>query len=128
MPMLNMMGLAFRLIANRDEIRQMAERILPQIKEVAKTLPDLKDLLEKVAPEVLPDDEPVQEDEQTYTMAWLQESLNKLGADPKLDVDGEYGPATKEAVSEYQDSRGLEVDGWAGAETCASIYEELAGA
>ena len=58
-------------------------------------------------------------------MSWLQDSLNTLGADPELDVDGEYGPATNKAVAAYQTAQGLKVDGWAGPETISSIVEEL---
>ena len=29
---------------------------------------------------------------------WLQTALDVLGANPPLDVDGEYGPITKDAV------------------------------
>jgi murein L,D-transpeptidase YcbB/YkuD len=45
---------------------------------------------------------------------WVQTALNVLGATPPLDVDGEYGPLTTAAVQQFQKSKGLEVDGWAG--------------
>ena len=45
---------------------------------------------------------------------WLQTALNLLGADPPLDVDGEYGPDTKTAVQRFQETHGLVADGWAG--------------
>jgi peptidoglycan hydrolase-like protein with peptidoglycan-binding domain len=44
---------------------------------------------------------------------WLQTALNVLGANPALDVDGECGPMTKNAVSQFRMEHGLVVDGWA---------------
>ena len=60
-------------------------------------------------------------------MLWLQNSLNKLGAQPVLTVDGKYGDDTKQAVADFQTrfGRGLEADGWAGAKTQAAIEVEL---
>jgi peptidoglycan hydrolase-like protein with peptidoglycan-binding domain len=59
-----------------------------------------------------------------FSMRWLQESLNKLN-NAGLDVDGEYGENTRAAIMAFQRSNGLEVDGWAGVETSAKIYEML---
>ena len=55
----------------------------------------------------------------------LQQALNDLGADPKLDVDGLYGPATRRAVREFQAVAGLKVDGIAGPVTEAAIKLRL---
>jgi murein L,D-transpeptidase YcbB/YkuD len=44
----------------------------------------------------------------------LQTALNVLGANPPLDIDGEYGPMTKDAVLEFQKTHDLVADGWAG--------------
>jgi len=56
---------------------------------------------------------------------WLQEALNDLGADPKLDVDGRYGPATRQAVRNFQAAVGIAVDGIAGPVTEAAIKLSL---
>lgn len=56
---------------------------------------------------------------------WVQNGLNALGASPQLTVDGDYGPATRSAVSAYQTKNGLKVDGWAGPKTSASIAVAL---
>jgi putative chitinase len=56
---------------------------------------------------------------------WLQESLNHLGADPMLLVDGKAGPATAAAVRDFQARHGLTVDGIAGAQTNAAIRQAL---
>jgi peptidoglycan hydrolase-like protein with peptidoglycan-binding domain len=58
------------------------------------------------------------------SVEWLQDSLNQL-IDAELEVDGEYGPATKDAITDYQTMHELKVDGWAGPETVNSIIEEL---
>jgi murein L,D-transpeptidase YcbB/YkuD len=52
---------------------------------------------------------------------WVQTALNVLGAKPTLDIDGEYGALTIEAVRRFQTSNGLEVDGWAGDLTHAAL-------
>ncbi len=57
---------------------------------------------------------------------WVQNGLNKLGQSPALTVDGKYGKATKAAVSAYQTSHGLKVDGWAGPKTSAAMALDLA--
>lgn len=56
---------------------------------------------------------------------WLQDALNDLGADPKLVVDGRYGPATRRAVKIFQAAAGLVADGIAGPVTEAAIKVRL---
>lgn len=58
--------------------------------------------------------------------AWLQDSLNKLGANPQLQVDGVVGPATRNAVRAFQLAQGITVDGLTGPETFAAIDKALA--
>lgn len=55
----------------------------------------------------------------------LQKALNDLGADPKLVVDGRYGPNTKQAVRDFQATAGIKVDGIAGPVTEAAIRLRL---
>lgn len=57
---------------------------------------------------------------------WLQDSLNKLGAEPPLAVDGIIGAATRTAVAAYQTRKGLAADGIAGPVTIAAIKADLA--
>jgi cell wall-associated NlpC family hydrolase len=54
----------------------------------------------------------------------LQSMLNDKGA--SLDVDGDFGPRTKEAVVAFQGSNGLEADGIVGPRTKAALYGEEA--
>jgi murein L,D-transpeptidase YcbB/YkuD len=57
----------------------------------------------------------------------LQTSLNKLTKpSPNLQLDGVYGPKTRDAVEALQRQLGLKVDGVAGEATQAAIAAELA--
>ena len=57
---------------------------------------------------------------------WLQNSLNRLGASPKLALDGIVGPATRNAVRAFQLAAGIAVYGLAGPETFAALDDALA--
>ncbi|HTI02651.1 MAG TPA: peptidoglycan-binding protein [Acidisoma sp.] len=52
---------------------------------------------------------------------WLQESLNRLGAQPPLAVDGSFGPITCSALRAFQAEHGLTVDGRLDAATVAAL-------
>jgi peptidoglycan hydrolase-like protein with peptidoglycan-binding domain len=56
----------------------------------------------------------------------VQQSLNKLGAEPPLIVDGSFGLATVAAVKAFQQTKGLDVDGKVGPQTVAAIEQGLA--
>jgi lysozyme family protein len=56
---------------------------------------------------------------------WIQESLNALGADPQLDVDGNYGRQTRAAVRAFQTTAGITVDGFVGPQTIAAIKQRI---
>lgn len=119
--MTSIIGIGLKLVANREKIAQAWDQIAPIIKQVREAYPQVKDLIDDIAPGVTEPEPP-----ESYSVEWLQESLNKLGADPELEVDGEYGVATKEAVRNFQeDHPPLVVDSWAGVATQAAIAEEL---
>lgn len=59
---------------------------------------------------------------------WLQTSLNKLGAVPRLVVDGIVGASTRTAVRSFQVRKGLMADGLAGPVTIAAIKAALSPA
>jgi putative chitinase len=59
------------------------------------------------------------------TTSWVQDALNRLGASPKLEVDGRCGPATAAAVRAFQAREGLEVDGVPGLYTRGALREML---
>jgi lysozyme family protein len=56
---------------------------------------------------------------------WLQTTLNKLGANPVLAVDGAVGPATRNAVRAFQMSQNLVVDGLVGPATFTALDAAL---
>jgi peptidoglycan hydrolase-like protein with peptidoglycan-binding domain len=127
-------GIAFRILANLDEIMKIWAKIEPLIRNAAGVSGDAKELIEKIMPGVLdktfrPPDDMLSggvddEGDPGFTAKWLQESLNKLTGS-KLVVDGDVGEQTRKVIREYQKSRGLEVDGWAGAGTQARIFADL---
>ena len=59
---------------------------------------------------------------------WVQTSLNALGYHPPLRVDDSYGRLTNAAVTQFQKSYGLRVDGLAGEETIKALRAALAAA
>jgi putative chitinase len=59
---------------------------------------------------------------------WVQQSLNKLGTEPHLIVDGSFGLATVAAVKAFQQANGLDADGKVGPQTVAAIEHALAAA
>ena len=59
---------------------------------------------------------------------WVQQSLNKLGAEPLLIVDGSFGLATVAAVKAFQQANGLNADGKVGPQTIAALEQGLAAA
>jgi lysozyme family protein len=68
---------------------------------------------------IQPSDKPVRDG------LWLQNSLNRLGASPKLELDGVVGPATRNAVRAFQLASGIGVDGLTGPETFAALDKAL---
>ena len=58
-------------------------------------------------------------------MKSIQQALNDLGADPKLVVDGRFGPATRRAVTDFQAAAGITADGIPGPVTEAAIKLRL---
>jgi peptidoglycan hydrolase-like protein with peptidoglycan-binding domain len=56
----------------------------------------------------------------------IQSALNQLGANPQLNVTGDYDQATKAAVSAFQQSHNCDVDGWVGSQTISAIQASLA--
>jgi lysozyme family protein len=56
---------------------------------------------------------------------WLQTSLNRLGADPPLAVDGSYGRHTRRSVRAFQAAQGLTPDGIAGPLTLAALRRAI---
>ncbi len=108
-------------------VRQLVSLLTPTVRELIKVWPEIRPEAVALVAEALP--EVAREWGKPHIMPvagdveWVQETLNKLGADIK--VDGNYGRATRRAVKEFQQKQGLAVDGWAGMITLAAMYTEL---
>jgi peptidoglycan hydrolase-like protein with peptidoglycan-binding domain len=99
---MNIIWLAMKLLQNRDKLAKIKE-LFPGLDQ----------------------DQPSKSQYPVGSVKWLQESINILtGA--QLEIDGDYGPKTKDAVADYQTANNLKVDGWAGPETVNSVVEALA--
>lgn len=107
---------------------------LPVFTELQKSDPHLIPVLQKLGTELFPalktpiDAVAAAADVlfDPHGTMWVQKSLNTLKI-AVLDVDGIVGPATKAAVRLFQTAHPpLDVDGWAGTQTCAVISAELA--
>lgn len=61
-----------------------------------------------------------------HSTVWIQQALNKLGADPVLSTDGKFGPLSSAALKEFQQSHGLPADGNVSAETLTALESALA--
>lgn len=61
-----------------------------------------------------------------HSAAWVQVSLNTLGATPALVPDGDFGGKSKTALKKFQASHGLPQDGQITPQTLAAIDQALA--
>jgi len=139
--------LLFRLIGHRAQIAQLIELVTPLIRDSAKHAQEITQLIKLLAPlvqeanrvapqvqaiavplinDVFPEvQQMVQAAPPTvkFDVKWIQESLNEvLGS--HIDVDGDLGEETKATVKVFQEKYMTpeDVDGWAGTETCAALY------
>lgn len=56
------------------------------------------------------------------SVRFVQSYLSRLGGSlPKLTIDGQYGNATKNAVMQFQASKGLKIDGMVGSGTWSAL-------
>lgn len=123
----DIIGVGFRIISNRQKIMDMWNELAPVIQNVMAMYPKIKALMTDVVPELVAA-APVAKafaPPDGFSVEWLQESLNKLD-NAGLTVDGDYGEMTRAAVRKYQQATNLEADGWAGADTSASIFAKVA--
>jgi putative chitinase len=110
--------------ADKNDIRTITRRINGGLIGLA----DREAWFHKVWPLLKADGqlaEPWEASDEDDNVKWLQEALNDLGANPKLVVDGRYGPATRQAVKDFQAAVGIVADGIAGPVTEATIKLRL---
>jgi len=61
-----------------------------------------------------------------HSTVWVQQTLNRLGADPVLSADGKFGPLSSAALKQFQAKHGLTPDGSTSPETFAALETALA--
>jgi murein L,D-transpeptidase YcbB/YkuD len=130
--LIRLLPIVFRAINVAPQIQEAIRIGTPIVKAVEENAGDLLPLLKEIGKQKFPGiDERFAPAAAASTMfdpiriKWLQTALNVLGASPPLDVDGEYGPMTKEAVLQFQKAHGIVADGWAGDVTHAALQLAL---
>jgi len=102
------------------ELQKKQPNLIPVIQKIGKdNFPELTTVIDMVAAgaEWLFD---------PHGNMWVQESLNELD-NAGLEVDGLIGPRSRQAIKAFQAKHPpLDVDGWAGEQTCAVIATEKA--
>lgn len=107
--LIRFLPIIFRLINMAPQIQQAIRVGTPTVKAVEDNARDLLPLLGQIGKQMFPDiDDRLAPAAAATTMfdpvrvKWLQTALNLLGANPVLDVDGEYGPNTKRPSSSFR--------------------------
>ena len=109
----------------------LATFMIPTIREVRREmsltptpLPPTPDTVRARNTDISATPEPPLRNGSQGEQVWkLQERLKLLGY-YEGDVDGQFGPGTREAVVAFQKKNGLDADGLAGAETQRVLYSE----
>ena len=111
----------------------LATYMIPTISEVRREmsltptpLPPVPDTVRSQGAAEMVTPEPALHNGSQGEKVWqLQERLKELGYYTG-EVDGQFGPGTKEAVIAFQKKNGLDADGLAGEETQRVLYSENA--
>ncbi len=126
--LIKLLPIIFRAINAAPQIQEAIRMGTPIDKAVELNARDLLPLFAQIGKEMFPRiNEKFAAAAAASTMLdpirvkWIQTALNAVGANPPLDVDGEYGPMTTEAVLQFQKAQGLVTDGWAGDTTHAAL-------
>jgi murein L,D-transpeptidase YcbB/YkuD len=130
--LIKLLPIVFRAINVAPQIQEAMRIGTPIVKAVEEHAGDLLPLLKEIGKQKFPAiDEKFAPAAAASTMfdpirlKWLQTALNVLGANPPLDVDGEYGPMTKDSVLQFQKAHELVADGWAGDATHTAMQLAL---
>ena len=133
--LIKLLPIIFRAINAAPQIQEAIRMGTPIDKAVELNARDLLPLFAQIGKEMFPAiNEKFAAAAAASTMVdpirvkWIQTALNAVGANPPLDVDGEYGPMTTEAVLQFQKAQGLVTDGWAGDTTHAALQLALSKA
>jgi Putative peptidoglycan binding domain len=130
--LMKLLPIIFRAINVAPQIQQAIRIGVPMVKAVEENAGDLLPLLGKIGKEMFPNISdnlaPAAAASSMFDpirVKWLQTALNSLGASPRLDVDGEYGPMTRDAVLAFQKEHDLVADAWAGDVTHTALQLAL---
>jgi len=130
--LVQLLPIIFRAINVAPQVQQAIRIGTPLVNAVEENARDLLPLLAQIGKQMFPGiDEKLAPAAAASTMfdpirvKWLQTALNMLGTKAPLDVDGEYGPMTKDAVLQFQKANQLVADGWAGDLTHAALQLAL---
>lgn len=126
MSALDFLGLAIRLGPLVPKVQKLARDVKPLVQLARQLWPTIQPQLEELwnNSDVVALRQKLAFDNEIivgqYNVEWLQQSLRDLGI-AQLEVDGDMGPATIEAVKRFQKLYNLEADGWAGPITSVAI-------
>jgi hypothetical protein len=130
--LIKLLPIIFRAINVAPQVQEAMRVGTPIVKAVEENAGDLLPLLKEIGKQKFPGiDEKFAPAAAASTMfdpiriKWLQTALNALGANPPLDIDGEYGPMTKDAVLKFQMANKLVTDGFAGDATHSALQLTL---
>jgi murein L,D-transpeptidase YcbB/YkuD len=118
--LVTLLPIIFRAINVAPQIQEATRNGTPMAKAVEEHAGDLLPLLGQIGKQMFPGiQDKFAPDAAASIMfdprvKWLQTALNATGTHPPLDVDGEYGSKTKDAVLQFQKTHDLVADGWAG--------------
>ena len=122
-------GLAVLLVLTVILATQMFPTIREVQREMSLTPTPLPPVPDSVRARIVPGDptpEPPLHNGSQGEKVWkLQEKLKALGY-YDAEVDGQFGPGTREAVVAFQEKNGLDADGLAGEETQRVLYSDEA--
>ena len=117
---LNLFQVAGVVWRHWGQIMRVIELSAPLLAEYRRVGPELGELLNdlSVALGVARNASP---ETMQFDVKWIQGVLQREGF--PIANDGDYGPATHEAVKAFQKGHGLEADGWVGPETAAVMMK-----
>ncbi len=110
MDIVKLLPLIFSLLSRGGEIAGLVKQLLSLIDNMVKLFKGPGD---PVPP--------------ALDLRWLQQALTDLGYNVG-GIDGLMGPKTQKAIEAFQKAEGLEVDGWAFAETIAALLRKRGAA
>lgn len=133
LPLIEFLPIILRVVQAAPQLQQALRLGQPALDDSLATTPELKALLQQLGKSQFPGIADAlshvagaQALFDPTGIKWVQLSLNLLGANPQLVVDGSYGPATKAAVTKFQKEHNLAADGWAGDATQNALRSALA--